>query len=129
MKTDAIRKQILNNYKQLSQLAHVNPEKENIVPIWGLIYKKANVSGFVNQIGVIERNHTAIRIVNEKKKKKKKKPFYLTWKSTLKKINSMLKDTIKNIDNNKVVTKKFVNVLCFPESFTKKLAEINKNLK
>ena len=129
MKTDAIRKQILNNYKQLSQLAHVNPEKENIVPIWGLIYKKANVSGFVNQIGVIERNHTAIRIVNEDQLQLQKKPFYLTWKRTLKNINSMLKNTIENINNKEVVTKNIVNVFCFPESFTKKLAEINKNLK
>lgn len=32
MKTEAIKAEIVENYRQLSQLAHVKPEKENIIP-------------------------------------------------------------------------------------------------
>ena len=129
MKTEAIKAEIVEKYKQLSQLAHVKPEKENIVPIWGLVYKNNGTSGFVNQIGVIERNRSSIRIVNGNELQLQKKPFYLTWKRTLKNINSMLKNTIENINNSDVVTKRVVNVFCFPKNFVERLAKIGKTLK
>lgn len=124
MKTEAIKVEIIENYKQLSQLAHVKPEKENIVPTWGLVYKHNGTSGFVNQIGVIERNRASIRIVNENELQLQKKPFYLTWKRTLKNINSMLKKTIENINNSEIVTKRVVNILCFPKDTVERLAKI-----
>ena len=125
MKTEAIKVEIIENYKQLSQLAHVKPEKENIVPTWGLVYKHNGTSGFVvNQIGVIERNRASIRIVNENELQLQKKPFYLTWKRTLKNINSMLKKTTENINNSEIVTKRVVNILCFPKDTVERLAKI-----
>ncbi|MCQ2743719.1 MAG: hypothetical protein MJ230_02845 [bacterium] len=124
MKTEAIKVEIIENYKQLSQLAHVKPEKENIVPTWGLVYKHNGTSGFVNQIGVIERNRASIRIVNENELQLQKKPFYLTWKRTLKNINSMLKKTIENINNSEIVTKRVTNILCFPKDTVERLAKI-----
>jgi hypothetical protein len=129
MKTEAIKAEIVENYRQLSQLAHVKPEKENIIPTWGLVYKCNGTSGFVNQIGVIERNHSSVRIVNGNELQLQKKPFYLTWKRTLKYINSMLKNTIENINNSEVVTKRVVNVFCFPEKLVERLAKIGKTLK
>jgi len=95
----------------------------------GLVYKKDGVQGFVNQIGVIERNRSSIRIVNGNELQLQKKPFYLTWKRTLANIDAMLKNTIENINNSEVVTKNVVNVLCFPESFVERLAKIGKTLK
>ena len=127
MKTEAIKAEIVENYRQLSQLAHVKPEKENIVPTWGLVYKHNGTSGFINQIGVIERNRSSIRITSGNELQLKKKPFYLTWKRALNNINSMLKNTIENINNSEVVTKRVVNILCFPESFAEKLAKISKH--
>lgn len=128
MNTKAIQAEIVENYKKLSQLAYVKPEKKDIVPTWGLMYKRNGVSGFVNQIGVIERNRSSILIVNGNELQLQKKPFYLTWKRTLKSINSMLKSTIENIGNSEVVTKKVVNILCFPRSFVENLTKIGKTL-
>ena len=119
MKTEAIKVEIIENYKQLSQLAHVKPEKENIVPTWGLVYKHNGTSGFVNQIGVIERNRASIRIVNENELQLQKKPFYLTWKRTLKNINSMLKKTTENINNSEIVTKRVVIFYVFLKILSK----------
>ena len=121
MKTEAIKAEIVENYKQLSQLAHVKQEKENIVPTWGLVCKHNGTSGFVNQIGVIEKNRSSIRILNGNELQLQKKPFYLTWKRTLKNINSMLKSSIENINNSDVVTKRVVNIHCFPKSFLERL--------
>lgn len=46
MKTEAIKAEILENYKQLSQLAYVKPEKAGIVSTWGLVL-------FVSAIGFL----------------------------------------------------------------------------
>ena len=124
MKTEAIKQQILDNYKRLSQLAHVKPEKENLLPAWGLSYRKNGTSGFVNQIGVIERGRSAIRITNEKEIQLQKKPFFMTWKRVLKNMNTMLQSTIENIDNKDVVTKKIVNVLCFSKDAAERLSKL-----
>ncbi len=129
MKTEAIKAEIVENYKLLSQVAHVKPEKGNIVPTWGLVYKHNGTSGFVNQLGIIKRNRSSIRIVNGNELQLQKKPFYLTWKRTLKNINSMLKNTIENINNSDVVTKRVVNVFCFPKNFVERLAKIGMTLK
>ena len=124
MKTEAIKQQILDNYRQLFQLAHVEPKKENIIPVLGISYKR---SGFVNQIGVIKRGRSAIRITNENGIQLEKKPFYMTWKRVLKNINTMLQNTIENIDNKDIVTKKVVNVLCFPQDMLKRIAKLSKH--
>ena len=108
---------------------HVKPEKENVIPSWGLLYRKNGISGFVNQIGVIERGPSAIRITNEKEIQLQKKPFFMTWKMVLRNINTMLQNTIDNIDNidNKdVVTKRIVNILCFSKDVTERLSKLAK---
>ena len=127
MKTEAIKQQIITNYKRLSQLAQVPATEKNVVPAWGLVYKRNHTSGFVNQIGVIERNSSSVRVVNGEELQLQKKPFYLTWKKTLKNINTMLENTIENIDNEKVVTKKVVRILCFPKEAIEKLRNAGKH--
>ena len=44
MRTDAIKQNIINNYKQLSAMAKVKPDKKSEIPVWGLNYKKQGVS-------------------------------------------------------------------------------------
>ena len=127
MKTEAIKQQILKNYKQLSQLAHVEPKKANVLPAWGLSYKKNGVSGFVNQIGVIERGRSAIRIIRENEIQLQKKPFFITWKRALKNINTMLQNIIENFDNKDAVTKRVVNILCFPKDVAERLSKLAKH--
>lgn len=127
MKTEALQQQIVENYKQLSRLAQVKQTERNIVPTWGLVYKHNGTSGFVNQIGVIERNHSSIRIVNGNELQLQNKPFYLTYKRILKNINTMLKNIIENINNNKIVTKRVVNIFCFPKNFAERLAKITRH--
>ena len=126
MKTEAIKQQILNNYKQLSQLAHVKPEKQNIISTWGIVYREKGASGFVNQLGVIERGSSAIRITGENEILLQKKPFYITWKRALKNVNTMLQNTIANIDNKNVVSKRVVNILCFPKEALERLSKSTK---
>ena len=127
MKTETIKQQILDNYRQLSQLAHVEPEKENIIPAWGLSYRKNRTSGFVNQIGVIERGCSAIRITDGGKIQLQKKPFFMTWKMVLKDMNTMLQNTIESINNKDVVTKNIVNLLGFSEDAAKRLSKLAKH--
>lgn len=90
------------------------------------MYKRNGVSGFVNQIGVIERNHSSVRIVNGNELQLQKKPFFMTCKSVLKNINTMLQSIIENIDNKDIVTKKVVNILCFPKEVAKRLSKLAK---
>ncbi len=124
MKTETIKQMVLDNYKQLSQLAKVQEKDKNVIPTWGLIYKYNHTSGFINQIGVIERNNSTIRIINGDEIQLQKKPFYQTWKRTLKNINTMLQKTIENIDNPDIVRKKVANILCFPKDFVERLSNI-----
>ena len=127
MKIEAIKAEIVENYKQLSHLAHVKPEKENIVPTWGLSYRKNRTSGFVNQIGVIERGRSTICITDGGKIQLQKKPFFMTWKMVLKNMNTMLQNTIESINNKDVVTKNIVNLLCFSEDAAKRLSKLAKH--
>ena len=124
MKTEAIKQQILSNYKQLSQLAHVEKTQEHLLPTWGIVYKHNNTHGFINQIGTIQRNRSSIQIVDGKEIKLQKKPFYLTWKRTLKKMNSMLENTIQNINNREIVDKRILNIMVFPQEFIERLRKI-----
>ena len=114
MKVDFIKQQIVSNYKQLSKLAKVKSTEPNVVSTWGLVYKNKRGSGFVNQLGTIERGSSAIRIIDGKEIQLQKKPTFSTWKKTLVNINNMLQNVMENLDNKDVVTKKVVDVLCFP---------------
>ena len=120
MKTDAIKQNIISNYKQLSAMAKVKPDKKSEIPVWGLNYKKQGVSGFVGEFGNIRRNRASIRI-SENNIQLVKKPFFSTWKRTLKKINNMLADVKSNINNKNIVNKKVVTLLCFPKDTLSKL--------
>ena len=120
MRTDAIKQNIINNYKQLSAMAKVKPDKKSEIPVWGLNYKKQGVSGFVGEFGNIRRNCASIRI-SENNIQLVKKPFFSTWKRTLKKINNMLADVKSNINNKNIVNKKVVTLLCFPKDTLSKL--------
>lgn len=125
MKIDAIKKSILSRFQTISQKAKVTPEKENIMPTWGLVYKNNGTRGLVTQFGTVERNGSKIDIV-EGEVRQVKKPFYLTWKRTLKNIDNMLGKVEENLENEKVVKKNIVNILCFPKSFAEKIDEINR---
>lgn len=127
MKVDFIKQQIVSNYKQLSKLAKVKSTEPNVVSTWGLVYKNKRVSGFVNQLGTIERGSSAIRIIDGKEIQLQKKLTFSTWKKTLVDINNMLQGVMANLDNKDVVTKKVVDVLCFPKNAVEKLSKLAKN--
>lgn len=127
MKVDIVKQQILSNYKQLSKLAQVKSKEPNVVSTWGLVYKNKRGSGFVNQLGTIERGNSAIRIIDGKEIQLQKKPTFSTWKKTLVDINNMLQGVMANLDNKDVVTKKVVDVLCFPKNAVEKLSKLTKN--
>ena len=126
MKTEAIKQQIISNYRQLSQLAQVERTEEKYVPLWGLSYEKRGTSGFVNQIGIIERNNASIRIGQGDVIKLENKPFYMSWNRTLKSINKMLQNMIININDPDTVTKNILNVLCFSDKQVKILSKAAK---
>ena len=126
MKTEAIKQQIIANYKQLSQLAYVKATKKNVIPTWGITYKNGCTFGFVNQSGLIERNNSAIRIVNQEEIQLQRKSFLSTWKRTLKNINKMLQKTISDFNNEKVVKKRVLNIHCFSEEMINKLSKYSK---
>ena len=126
MKTEAIKQQIIANYRELSRLANVKQTTENVIPTWGLVYKKGCTFGFVSQIGMIERNNSAIRIVNQEEIQLQRKSFLSTWKRTLKNINKMLQKTISDFNNEKVVKKRVLNIHCFSEEMINKLSKYSK---
>lgn len=126
MKTEAIKSEILDSYRQLSKLAQVKQEKEHYLPIWGINYDRDRVSGFVNQVGVIERKRASVRIEEGNEIKLLKKNPFLSWNRVLKNINIMLQDIIKNIDNAEVVKKNIVNLLCFSEEQVEKITKAAK---
>ena len=125
MKTEAIKESIVQHFQTIAKKSKVTPEKEHVVSTWGLVYKNKCTRGFVNELGTIERNGTKIDI-KEGEIKQVKKPFYVTWKYALKGINNMLGKMEENLDNEKMVTKKVVNILCFPASLVEKLSGISK---
>lgn len=122
MKTEAIKRSIVSHFKTISEKAKVTPTEEHIRPVWGLNYRKRGTQGFVSEFGLVERNGTEIDIV-EGEVRQIKKPFWMTWKRALKKINKMMGNMEENLDNEKVVKKNTVNILCFPKDFAKRLAE------
>ena len=121
MKTEAIKQQILVNYNKLSDLARIQPKEENVIPVWGIVYKGNWTSGFVNQTGKIERNNSSIQILNGNEIQLQKKPFFSTWKRTLTNINKMLQNTIAQINNNDIVTKNVLNIHCVPKTTLNKM--------
>ena len=118
MKTEAIKQSIVSNFRTLSKKAKVAPTQEHVYPAWGLNYKKTFTDGFVSELGIVQRNGAEINIVKGEVQQAKQ-PFYMTWKRTLKKINTMLKNIDKNLDNDKVVTKQILNIVTFPEKHGK----------
>jgi len=124
MKTEAIEQSIINNYKILAKKTAVKSNQGDIKTIWGLQYRQNNKQeGFVSEIGSIGRKKAKIEIRNNELKTIKK-PLFSTWNKTLKNINTMLEDIIANFDNPNVVTKKYVNLLCFPRDCAERLAKI-----
>lgn len=125
MKTEAIKETIVSQFKTISKKAKVTPEKEHIVPTWGLVYKNNGTRGLVTQFGTIERNGAKIDIVDGEVRQVKK-PFFSTWKRTLKNISTMLGKVDENLENEKVVTKNIVNIFCFPKDLAERISKINK---
>ena len=124
MKTEAIEQSIINNYKILAKKTAVKSNQGDIKTIWGLQYRQNNKQeGFVSEIGSIGRKKAKIEIRNNELKTIKK-PLFSTWSKTLRNINTMLEDIIANFDNPNVVTKKYVNLLCFPRDCAERLAKI-----
>lgn len=108
-----LRHTIVDNYDKLAKLAKPHKMKANVIPVWSLKYEKNNVTGFIHQDGRIERNGAQIQILGYRIKKIKK-PFLSTWKRTLKNINEMLENSIKNYQTN-IVKKKVINIVTFPK--------------
>ena len=120
MKIEIIKQNIINNYKQLSNMSKVSSHNKSEIPVWGLNYKRNGVSGFIGETGNISRNHSNIK-VSKDSIHLIKKPIFSTWKRALSKINDMLEDTKSNINNKNIVNKKVVTFLCFPKDTLPKL--------
>lgn len=121
MKTEAIQPKIISNYNRLSKLAQV-PAQNGEHIVWGIEYKDKRTSGFANRLGVVEAGRSSIKISGDKIQLQNK-PFLATWKDTLKNINTMLENMIKNFNNRDVVTKTFVNIHSFPEDKINKIIQ------
>ena len=154
MNTKNLQNEIVNNYNTLSKKAHIPFNKqENTLYIWGLTNNKGKSDCFISQSGHIvlkkaKKEQTgnffkdiAVDIYNYITKKSKseikitdghlikvKKPLFNTWDKTLNKVNNILKDTIENYDDTRIVKKNKVGLLCFSKSAAKRLQEINTNL-
>ena len=127
MKVNIIKQSILNHFETISKKSKVKPEKENIIPTWGLIYKNKETKGFVNEFGTIKRNSSKINIVDGEIKQVKK-PFYKTWKQTLRNFDNMLANIEENLDNKNIVEKRTVKFLCFPKDLADRIDAISRNI-
>ena len=105
----------------------MKPKKENIIPIWGLIYKNKGTKGFVSEFGTIQCNGSKINIIDGEIIQVKKS-FFKTWKRTLKSFDNMLSNIEENLDNKNIIEKKTVNLLCFSKESAERINAINKNL-
>ena len=120
MKTEAIQPQIIKNYNTLSKLANI-PSQNNKKFFWAINYNDNEISGFANQLGIVETNRSQIQI-NGDKLLLKKKSFYSTSGNTLKNINTLLEKMIKYFNNKNFVTKNFLQINCFSENAVNKIA-------
>ena len=123
MKTDGIGSRVIGNYKQLSGLAHV-PSTNHEVFTWSIKYKDKDMSGYVDDLGVIETKGSSIKI-NGDTFELNKKSMFSTREQALKNINILLEKIIKNINNNAFVTKNVLGMHCFPRDLAEKFAGIN----
>lgn len=121
MKVDIISKNIINNYNNLSQMFVQSP-KGNIVPTWGLRYKKDKVEAFISDMGIVQHNKSEIQIINGKIEKIKK-PLLTTWKKVFVNIDAMLKNAIANFDDKNVVQKRIINIVTFTEEQIAKMSQ------
>ena len=139
MRTLAVQKEIVNKYASLSKSTKIPFDKEkSIAYIWGLNNKVGNKKGFISEDGTItiETNKkaqtgnlfkdiaiclyngmaklfdTEIKITNNNIKKIKK-PLFNSWSRTFGKINDLLEDTYKNLNNRDIVKQHPVGLLCF----------------
>lgn len=154
MNTKSLQNEIITNYNTLSKKAHIPFDKQNnTLYVWGLNNKKNKSDCFISQSGIVSMGKTkkkqtgnffkdiAIDIYNSIAKKsnseikitdknieKVRKPLFSTWNKTFNKINNMLIDTIENFNNEKIVEKNKVGLLCFSKSAAKKLQEASANL-
>ena len=122
MKINIIKQQLISRFESIGQGLN-KPSEKNVIRTWGLTYKQNRVSGFVDQLGEIDRNNSSIKIINGEIIPVKK-PFYMTWKGVLKRINEMLGNTIENMDNPEVVKTRFVNIHCFSEEQVNRLRKL-----
>ena len=154
MKTLAVQKEIVNKYAKLSKSAKLPfDKKNNIAYFWGLNNKVGNKNVFISESGNIKfetdkKNQTGnffkdvvidlyngiakffdaeIKITNDNIQKIKK-PLFSSWSKTLGKIDNVLGHTYENINNNDIVQKKQIGLLCFPEDAVKRIQEINDRL-
>lgn len=154
MKTLVVQKEIVNKYAKLSKSAKLPfDKKNNIAYFWGLNNKVGNKNVFISESGNIKfetdkKNQTGnffkdvvidlyngiakffdaeIKITNDNIQKIKK-PLFSSWSKTLGKIDNVLGHTYENINNNDIVQKKQIGLLCFPEDAVKRIQEINDRL-
>ena len=125
MKTEAIKSKIVSNFFVLQDLSKEVANRPHVYPVWELQYKRGFTTGCIHQFGEVERNSSKINIIDGEVQQVKKSSFS-TWKRTLKNINTMLEDTIKNIRNKNVVTKKILNITCFPEELVERFSKMTK---
>ena len=127
MKTEAVTKSIIDNYRILYEKTNViKPHKEHFMTTWGLNFvPKGKNEGFVNEIGSINRKKSKVEIRNGELIRVKK-PFFSTWNRTLNNINKMLKNMISEYENNEIVVKKYLNAIAFSKEFVERLSKIKR---
>lgn len=114
MKVNIVKQQILNNYKKLSQSITVPKPERNIITVWSLSYKQNGINGFVSQLGRIQREGSALDIIDGQQLKIIKKPFFKSKEGILNNINEMLEGIIANLENKEIVDKSFLKILEIP---------------
>lgn len=154
MKALAIQKEIISRHANLSKISKIPFDKKNSTAyIWALNNNMGNKTGFISEFGFISIKakkkaqtgnlfkDAAIGLYNsiarffdaeiqvvDGKIRQIKKPLFSSWTKTLENINNFLKSTHENIDNNEIVEKKQLGVLCFSKEAIQRIQEINAKL-
>ena len=92
-----------------------------------LKYGRTTALATVNLDRIAKFFDAEIKITNDNIQKIKK-PLFSSWSKTLGKIDNVLGHTYENINNNDIVQKKQIGLLCFPEDAVKRIQEINDRL-
>ena len=128
MKLEKIQTEIISNYEALNKKAQIKSDNPDILPAWALTLKNKKSDVFISQTGQYEGKNTIVRI-NSYGLDLIKKPLFYTWKKTLKNINKMILNATENLDNPKIVQKKQINFMLFPNKALGKLVEVGKKIK